>query len=145
LDFVALRSAVAGRAAFYDVADIDVLALDADRLEHSVQELACPPHKRESLLVLIGAGPFAHENKLRLRAALTKDNRLAACRQAAAMAVAQVRANLLQGLALTPRRRRGLEQVEGLRRKGRGSGFETGESGIGSRGSGTGTRLGNEF
>src|SRR5205823_12226583 len=46
LDFVPLRSAVAGRAAFYDVADIDVLALDADRLEHSVQELACPPHKR---------------------------------------------------------------------------------------------------
>src|SRR5439155_22632694 len=98
-----------------------------------------------SLLIFIGAGPFAHENKLRARTPLTKDDRLAACRQAAAMAVAQVPANLLQGLALTARRRRGLEQVEGLRRKGRGSGFGTRESGIGSRGSGTGTRLGNEF
>src|SRR5439155_23388183 len=123
------RSAVAGRAAFYDVADIDVLALDADRLEHSVQELACPPHKRESLLIFIGAGPFAHENKLRARAALTKDDRLAARRQAAALAVAQVRANLLQGLALTPRRRRGLEQVEGLWGK-------SGSSGLGARGAG---------
>src|SRR5207245_3790161 len=76
LDFVPLRSAVAGRAAFYHVADVDVLALDADRLEHSVQELACRPDKRDSLLIFIGAGPFADENKVRVRAPLTKHDRL---------------------------------------------------------------------
>src|SRR5439155_18481658 len=90
----------------------------------------------------------------RARFALAEADRLAARRQAVALAVAQVRAHLRQGLALAPRGLRGLEHVEGLWGKSgseglgaRGAGKSRG-SGLGLRGFWPGARnwgLGNEF
>ena len=94
-DFVALGSAVSGRATFYDVADVNITAFDADELQHAVEQLARAPHERQALLVFVGARPFTHENQLRFRITLAKHYGLAARRQAAALAISQVRANLL--------------------------------------------------
>ena len=54
--------AVAGRAAFDDVADEHLLAGIAHGVDHLGQQLAGAADEREALLVFVGAGAFADEH-----------------------------------------------------------------------------------
>ena len=64
--FVGLGIAVVRRAALDGVADVDVLALHAHRLDHLRQQLPCLAHERVALQVLVLARPFADEHQARL-------------------------------------------------------------------------------
>src|SRR5205807_1571191 len=64
--FIALRRAIAGRAAFEDVADVNVLALEAHGADDPGQELPCLADKRLALGVFIGAWRFADEANRRI-------------------------------------------------------------------------------
>ncbi|MNC84976.1 hypothetical protein D3C83_05460 [compost metagenome] len=57
-----LGIAVAGRPAFDDVGNVHVLsALQPDRRQHAVEQLAGLAHERLALRVLVRAGTLAHE------------------------------------------------------------------------------------
>ena len=63
------RIPVLRRAALDTVGDIDALTGQADHLQHIVQQLPGPAHKRLPLLVLVGAGGLPHQQHLRRRIA----------------------------------------------------------------------------
>ena len=95
-DFVLLRRAISGRAALDDVADVNLFAFHADRLDHAVQKLAGAAHKRQALLVFVGARPFSNKHQFSVRIPFAKNYGLAAAGELAAPAIAQVLADLLQ-------------------------------------------------
>src|SRR3989304_8430654 len=66
--------AVVGRPGLEDIADIDLFALQPDRLDHPRQKLAGPANKRLSLRVLIGPRRFADEDQICLGVADPEDD-----------------------------------------------------------------------
>ncbi len=91
---VALRRAIAGRTAFHDVGDVDILAANAHGFDHVVEQLSGAAHEGLALRVFVGAGAFAHEHQVGARIAHAEDDLLAALLvQFAAGAVAEVFAN----------------------------------------------------
>jgi hypothetical protein len=85
---VALRRAITRRPALHDVADVNVLALDADKLKHPVEQLSGASHKRESLLIFVSARAFADEHQFGVRVPLAEDDGLSSRGQTATVAVA---------------------------------------------------------
>ena len=63
MDFVRLRIAVAWRAAFNDVADINLIPRKFDGLNDAGQQSTGGAHKRFSALVFLKARPLAHKNQ----------------------------------------------------------------------------------
>ena len=63
-DFVRLRIAVARRPALDHVRDVDVAALEADRLDDLRQQLTGAADERLALQVFVRAGRFADEHQL---------------------------------------------------------------------------------
>src|SRR5271167_1258392 len=113
VDFVLLGGAVARRAAFNDVADVHIFALDSYQFQHAVQEFTGAADKRQPLLVFIRARSLADEDQLGMRMALAKHDMLAPLGQLAALAVAQIFADLVEGLAAM-HRWNSLKQIEVL-------------------------------
>jgi hypothetical protein len=61
--FVRLRGPVLRRAALYDIADIDFLALETDCEDHFIEQLSCAADKRASLLVFFGPRTLTDEDQ----------------------------------------------------------------------------------
>src|SRR5258706_2244997 len=88
--------AIARRAAFHDIGDVDLApALDADRREHAVEELAGLPDEGFALLVLIRTRSFADEEPRRRFRAHAEYRLLALLAQAAELAHAHGFAQLV--------------------------------------------------
>src|SRR2546425_7644803 len=123
-DLVGLGVAVLRRPALDDVRDVDVVAVEPHPLGDDLgQELAGAPDEGLALPVLVAAWRLAHENEARARAADAEHEVRAVGRELAALAVADVSAQLLQRARRAEPRRR--EEVPGGRRHGRGTlGFD---------------------
>ncbi len=99
--FVGLGIAVARRPALDDVRDVDVGALEADRLDDLRQQLPGASDERLALEVLVGARRLADEHELRVRVADAEhDLPPAKLVQLAARAVADVFSQRQQDSAL---------------------------------------------
>ena len=95
---VALGRAIAGRTAFHDVRDVDILAANAHGFDHVVQQLTGAAYEGLALRVFVGAGAFAHEHQFRAWIADAENDLLAALFvQFAAGAIAEVFANQFEG------------------------------------------------
>ena len=95
--FVALRLPVSGRTALYDVRDVNILAAQAHRLDHVVQQLPRAADERFPLRVFIRAGAFAHEYQFGVRIADAEyDLACGLAVEFAARAVAEIFANDLE-------------------------------------------------
>src|SRR5664279_901843 len=90
LNFVCLRRAIPRRSALHDIADVNIFTLQAHHLNHLVQQLACPPHKRTSLLVLVSARTLPNEYEFRVRIPVSEHNRLTGGCQLAAAAITKI-------------------------------------------------------
>jgi len=62
LDLLGAGVPVAGRAAFEDVADVDIVAADPDLAEQSIEQFPRCPHEGDALFVLVAAGRLANEH-----------------------------------------------------------------------------------
>src|SRR5579884_1542933 len=124
LDFVRQRCAIARRTAFYDVADINFLALHANKLNHPIQQLAGASDKGQPLRVFIGARSLADKNKLRVWVSLPENNGVAASRQPAPMTITEVFSNHFERFIFPGRARRrgGVEKIQELGRRSRRNG-----------------------
>ena len=109
VNLVLFRSAIPWGAALDDIADVDLLAFQANGFHHAVQKLPCSPHEGETLFVFVSARTLTNEHQLSVRVPLAKHNRLASERQSAAAAVAEILPNLLQRLGTGTWRGGGLE------------------------------------
>ena len=78
LDLFGQRIAVAGRAAFKNVDDIDVVTRQPDAGEQLVEQLARRADERDALLVLVEAGSLADEHQIGVRVARAEDDLRAA-------------------------------------------------------------------
>lgn len=67
-----LRVTVAGWAAFHDVGDVILRAVEVDDFQHLVEELSRRTHKGASRQVLLLAGAFSHEHNGRIGVALSE-------------------------------------------------------------------------
>ena len=71
--------AVFGRAALYDICDIDILvSVKVDCNQHFIEELACSADKGLALKVLVFSGTLAYEHYLGVRSAHS-DNNVGSC------------------------------------------------------------------
>jgi hypothetical protein len=98
LDFVGFRQAIFRRAAFYDVADVDVLALQAHGFDHLGQQFSGAAYERESLGIFVAARAFANEDQLGFWVAVTEDDFIARGVELAAGAFAEVFADFQEGV-----------------------------------------------
>jgi len=64
------RRAVAGRPPWNDIGDVGAAAVQPDRGDHPVQQLARTSDERQSLDVFLASGSFADEHDARLRIAV---------------------------------------------------------------------------
>src|SRR5829696_1477655 len=85
-----------GRAALYDVRQVDLLAGQVHGRQDVVEELAGPPHERQSRGVLILAWSFADEHQRRVGISCGEDRVGAALRQVALGAHGDLAGKLLQ-------------------------------------------------
>src|SRR5207237_1144919 len=92
-ELVRLGIAVVGRPALHRVADVDVLAAQAHRLDHLGEELSRLPHEGLALLVLVLPGPLAYEHEPRAGIADPEDEVGAALVELAAGAIAELLAH----------------------------------------------------
>src|SRR5215471_6765536 len=106
LHLIGLWSAILGRPAFHDVADVHVLSFQRDTfscgriVNHLSQELAGPPDKRQALHILVSARAFADENQPGLLVAGPEDDGVTANVQPASLAVTDVFDDLEQRVVL---------------------------------------------
>lgn len=73
-DLILFGVAVIGGTAFNDIGDVDVLALHANRLDNSRQQLTGPSNERLPLEIFIPPRRLADKHQLRMRIADTKDD-----------------------------------------------------------------------
>ena len=92
-----LGGAVAGGAAFDDVGDVDLFALETHGGDHVVEQLAGFADEGNALRVFVGAGAFTDEHKARVWGAVGEDELVAAGVEGAAGAVADIFADELEG------------------------------------------------
>src|SRR5262245_17893210 len=97
-DFIRLGIAIIRRPAFQDIADVDVFAFEVDGFDDPGQQLACASDKRKTLLVFVETGGFADEDEFGLGIAGAEDDVGATRSELAALAVAEVEADGIQGL-----------------------------------------------
>src|SRR5262249_47639543 len=71
--FVLCGRAVPRRAAFQDVADVDLFALQPTGRDNVVEQLSCAAYKGLALGVFVGAGRLTDEKNPRLRTADAED------------------------------------------------------------------------
>ena len=98
LDLDRLRIAVAGRPAFQDVRDEDVLPAQADALEQLVEQPARTTDERQPLLVLLRARRLADEHQVGVGVTRSEDDVRPALREWAEGAVGRLPVDLDQAL-----------------------------------------------
>ena len=64
-----LGSSIAGRTAFDDISDVNVLAANAHGLDHVIGQLAGTADERLTLQIFVSAGSLADEHEFRARIA----------------------------------------------------------------------------
>ncbi len=84
------------RAAFHDVADINLAAIQPDGLNNFRQKLAGGTDKRFTLTILIIARAFSDKHQLRSGIAGSENDRSAALSQPAAAAITEIPADLIK-------------------------------------------------
>ncbi len=82
--------AVAGRAVFDDVGDIDVITVHTDACKHFIEEFARSSYKWYSCLVLLFAGCFSNEDDVGASIAVTKDSACSGCFELAGVGLGPV-------------------------------------------------------
>lgn len=87
-NFLQSRIPVFRRAAFEDIADIDLIALIPHRLDHPGQQLAGFTDKRLPLEVFIPAWRLADKDNFCTLTSAAEDNIFSACAEGATLAVA---------------------------------------------------------
>ncbi len=92
--FARRRIAIAGRPAFEDIGDVNLLARQTDRTQHGIQELTGPAHKGLTLAILIGARRFADNEPFRPLVAHAEHSLSARAAQRAAGASGHPRSKL---------------------------------------------------
>ena len=106
------RIAILRRPAFYDIADIDILPLQADQFQHHIQKLPCRADKRDALLVFLFPGAFSDKHKIGVLISCAEDEVFPCGTQNAAGAVAAVLFQLFKRIhdtilpVIHPRKRR---------------------------------------
>src|SRR5215472_8608434 len=88
-DFVFFGRAILWRAAFDDVADVNVFALQAHGFDHLREKFSGATNKRESLGIFVGARTFSHENEFGFCVSVAEDNCVAMLVKLAARAFAK--------------------------------------------------------
>ena len=73
IHLIGARRPVFGGPAFDDVADVDILAVEPEGLDHLVEELPGSPHERATQPILVESRSFAHKDQLGLGSAVTED------------------------------------------------------------------------
>src|ERR1019366_2231506 len=100
-DLVRFRQAIFGWAAFDDVADVNVRAAKAHRLDHLREKFSGAADERFALSVFVAARAFADKDELGFRIAYAEDDVRAGLVQLAAGAIrADVGANAVESVAL---------------------------------------------
>jgi hypothetical protein len=92
-DFVFFRETVLRRAAFDDVADVNIFALQAHGFDHLREKFTGAADEGEALKIFIMAGAFADKDEFGFRTAVAEDNFVAGLVKFAAGAFAEVGAN----------------------------------------------------
>ena len=93
------RIAVAGRAAFHNIADIIFASVKANDVQHLIQQLAAAAHKGDTHQILLLARTFADQHDAAVRIAVTKDKicpRVSQCASLAGSAFAAQSLHLLR-------------------------------------------------
>jgi hypothetical protein len=98
-DFIFFGSAILGRPAFHNIADVNVFALQTHRLDHLVQQFPSASNERQTLRVFIRARPFSDKHELRRRIPGAEDDLVPALVQPASSAFAEIFANSLESIA----------------------------------------------
>jgi len=73
-DFIRFGLAIFWRTAFYDVANVNIFALQAHGFNHLRQQFPRATNERDAGSVFIGAGTFAHEDEVGVGIAIGKDD-----------------------------------------------------------------------
>ena len=68
------RVPILRRAAFDNIGNIYIRAVQPNHLQHVVQELTASSHKGDTLLILVLAGSLSNEENLRVLGAVAKDH-----------------------------------------------------------------------
>lgn len=98
-NFVIFREAIFGRAAFDDIADVNVGTPEAHRLDHLREEFASAAHEWFALNVFVATGALSDEDELRFRIADAEDDLRASFVQFAAHTIwADVGADALEAV-----------------------------------------------
>jgi hypothetical protein len=92
--FVFLGLAIFRRAAFHDVADVDVFALQTHGFNHLGEQFSGAAYERKALHIFVVAGTLADENQFRFGVAVAKDDIVARGMKFASPAFAEIFANL---------------------------------------------------
>jgi hypothetical protein len=95
-DFVFIGKAIFGRAAFHDVADVDVLAAKRHCFDHLREKFSCAADEGLALDIFIVAWAFADENEFGFGISDAEYEFGARFVQAAARAFAEVGANVVE-------------------------------------------------
>jgi hypothetical protein len=95
-DLVLFRLSIFRRAAFRDVADVNVPSLQPHSFDHLREQLPCAAYERQALRVFIGTGAFPHKHKFGFRTSVAKNNAVPGLVELAARALAEVTADLEQ-------------------------------------------------
>ena len=93
-DFVFLGGTIFRRAAFHDVADVDVFPLQAHCFDHLGEKFSGAADKREALHVFVVSGAFADENEVSFGITVAENNFVARGVEFATRAFAEVGSNL---------------------------------------------------
>jgi hypothetical protein len=101
-DFVWLGVAIAGWTALYDIAEIDVLPRQVDRLEDLCQQLTSLANKRHPLQVFFVAWTFTYQDQSSPGVSSPKDDVFTLLVELAPPAVTKIVLNHLKGLCLRP-------------------------------------------
>ena len=99
LRLVRRRRAVAGRPPRHDVGDVDLGAVEPDRRQHAVEQLAGAADERQALDVLVAARRLADEHHARLRIAVGEHQAARGGVQRAAVEAVEHGAQRRRGLA----------------------------------------------
>jgi hypothetical protein len=97
-DFIFFWSAIFRRAAFHDVADVDIISLQAHGFDHLRQKFSGTANERESLHVFVVTRTFAYEHKFGFGIAIAENYFVARLMKLAARAFAEIGSNLQEGI-----------------------------------------------
>jgi hypothetical protein len=101
-DLLRFRVPVLWGAALYDIADIDVLPLQVNRLKDLGEQLTCLTHKRQAMQIFLIAWAFTHKDQSGLWVSQPKNDMLSPLVESAPAAVTEILADRIKRLVSCP-------------------------------------------